>query len=264
MRNRTSKASWTIALLMLGCLVSALAQETDWRVSVDVQMVAISPANALKLVPALHDPETFERAFAKLQRMIERDEADLVGWPVVNTEGKFRNAGRPNAPKKNGGGQPWDLKKDSLWTSKSVVEARYPTEFFPPEMPGPLSVTSLPQLLRRNTGFVTTPTAFEARDLGVTLEVDGKVLVSENGDFVELAVTPQRVLSLGARDLRAIINPSGIQGIFYTPQFLSATVTSVLTVHSGRRILLGTFVETKPEAKVLLFLLKTTATRAGL
>ena len=52
-------------------------------IRVDVQMVSVSPAAALSLVPALSDEKTTEEANARLQKMIANDEATLLGWPVL-------------------------------------------------------------------------------------------------------------------------------------------------------------------------------------
>jgi hypothetical protein len=53
-------------------------------VRVEVQMASVSSADALSLVPALLEEKSTEEAFARLQRMLARDEAALLGWPVVS------------------------------------------------------------------------------------------------------------------------------------------------------------------------------------
>ena len=250
-----STAARILAILVLACVESHAADQPEWRVTLDVQMVAVSPTKALKLIPALREPATFESAFAQLQRMIEADEAELVAWPMVIAPHLSQD--RHNLDEATTLVIfPGD---DAPSISDSVVEVRYPTQFNPPSEPTTISPPGPP--LRLLPGEITTPTAFESRRTGVTLAAEA--VVSERGDFIELVVHPQRTFLLEYQTVRTAISRAGTEAIFPSPQFQTARTISRLTVRSGKRMLLGAFVEAKPEAKVLLFLMKAVAARAG-
>jgi hypothetical protein len=59
--------------------------------------------------------------------------------------------------------------------------------------------------------------------------------------------------------LHGVKTLAGVDGIIQVPQFVHAATTMNLTVRSGRRMLLGSFVLTQPAPKILLFLLKAVA-----
>src|SRR6266478_6427257 len=99
----------------------ALARETNAdtepppaNVRVEVQIVSIAPATAIKLVPELLDEKTAPEACARVQQMLAREEAKLLGWPVL-----------------------W-VKQGDRSLNESIEEIRYSTEFEPP---GPPQVT---------------------------------------------------------------------------------------------------------------------------
>jgi hypothetical protein len=256
-RSGVSKVSWALALWMFGVIASRAAEQPEWRVTLDIQMVTISPESALKLLPRLREPATFDKAFAEIQQMIERDEADLVAWPVIvaprSTEFQIPN--------------PEEIRmfispRDESATSESIFEARYPSQYLPPQVPTTIGDPgSLALLFPIHPGDVTTLGAYETRSAGVSLVAGATVF--NGGDLVELSVHPTRTLLLEYQMSRSPISPAGIIGGFPMPQFQIAQVNSHLTVRSGKRILLGTFVEEKPGAKVLLFLLKAVAARTG-
>lgn len=255
-----SMAARILTVWVLGCVTSHAADEPEWRVTLDVQMVAVLPAKALKLVPALREPATFDSAFAELQRMLESDEADLVAWPVVIVP-HLSLAHQLNLEDAAG---VVVFPPDSVGypTSESIVEARYPTQFLPPNEPTTIGPPgSLARFIQIHPGETATPTAFEMRNTGVTLAAEAEV--SEDGHFIELAVHPERTLLLEYQTIRTAISPAGIEAFFPLPQFQTAKMRSRLTVRSGKRMLLGAFVETKPEAKVLLFLMKAVTARTG-
>jgi hypothetical protein len=224
------------ALWMLGPL--ALAQKpSDWRITADLQIVAISPQQALKLVPKLSGPETFAAAFAELQGMIEREEAELAGWPVLV------GAGQEPASSKSSRGVP------------------FATEFQPPQAPG---LFGRPPTLPEDTlpwvvWGAATPTAIDTRGTGV--EFAATDTSSENGEIINLSLAARCCQLEGFQITRGIKTPAGIEGLFENPEFLENKSTVRLAVHNGRRVLLGTFVTAKPAPKVWLFLLEAVATR---
>jgi len=252
-----STAARILAIWVLACLASHAADQPEWRVTLDVQMVAITPAKALKLVPALREPATFVNAFAELQRMIESDEADLVAWPVVIVP-HLSLAHQLNL-QDAAGGTVFPPDSVDYPTSESIIEARSLSDIIPPDVPTTIGAPVF--LSQFRPGEITTLTAFEMRNTGVTLGAEA--VVSKDGDSIELEVRPERTQLLEYQALRTAITPAGIEAIFPLPQFQIAKIHSRLTVRSGRRMLLGAFVEPMPQAKVLLFLIKASAVRTG-
>lgn len=230
------------AFLLWGYFASIAAAElSPWTVRVDVQMVAISPQRALTLIPKLQDERTADAAFADIQRMIERDEAELLAWPVAIARNRMRAV------------------------AESVVEVRSPTEFDPPSGGGALPVQ--PRQLPPDTIWqpqwpiwgAIIPTAFETRNTGATLELEASV--DDKGNRIRLAIVPQFVQLNAFQEFTGSKSPAGTQGLLQRPEFSVSRTTCALTVANGRRILLSTSTETGPKQRLILYLLKAVATR---
>ncbi len=257
LRTACALAFWSFA-----SAASRAGEPSEWRVTLDVQIVAIAPERALKLVPSLRDAATFDSAFSEIQRMIEKDEADLVAWPRIITTAKSLFRGDQKADR-NANGLPIAIPEtDELANSETVIEASSPTEFLPPDEPQTFgSPGPLVRLFQIHRSETTTPTAFETRNLGVTFEAEARV--SNNGDAVELSAHVERGSLLGYDTIRTMISPARVEAIFPMPQFQISKVHSRFTMPSGKRMLLGVFVEARPASRVLLFLMKAVATPAG-
>ncbi|MHA3772988.1 hypothetical protein ACXR0O_15750 [Verrucomicrobiota bacterium sgz303538] len=230
------------AFLLCVCFSSALATEpSSWTVRVDVQMVAISPHRALTLIPKLQDERTADAAFADIQRMIERDDAELLAWPVAIARNRTRAV------------------------AESVVEVQYPTEAYPsyggqsfsaePEKPRPDAV---PRFYWPRWGAII-PNTFETRNTGATLELEASV--DEKGERIGLSIAPQFVQLIAFHEFTGSKSPAGIQGVLQRPEFSVSRTTCALTVANGRRILLSTSTETGPKKRLILYLLKAVARR---
>lgn len=122
-------------------------------------------------------------------------------------------------------------------------EFRYPTEFDPPQIPQTVSGDSGAPITP------STPTAFEMRDLGITLEVEP--VVGEGNRTVDLNLVPSSTEFEGFIDYGTDIQnslPAGINGapVFYTvtndilqPIFRTNKVTTSVSVWDGNTIVLG-------------------------
>jgi len=144
---------------------------------------------------------------------------------------------------------------------KAVVrvarEFPYPTEFNPPEVPEAQS-TSNSTLLSANSGVIsvsgtvtpTTPTAFEKRDLGVTLEVLPQI--GPDGYTIDLDLSPEVVefdgfINYGSPILGPTYN--SLTGTFSTfevtpnvinqPIFSTRKVTTSVSIWDGQTVSLG-------------------------
>lgn len=126
-------------------------------------------------------------------------------------------------------------------TREAIREFIYPTEYEPPEIPAKVNVPGAPKgdgvspeelkwmgMLR--TGY--TPTAFETRNLGGTLEVEP--IIAEDGKHVSLRFAPEIVWHTGntvwAEDKDAHGNVSKVQ----MPQMYSLRVMTAITCIDGQ------------------------------
>jgi general secretion pathway protein D len=138
-------------------------------------------------------------------------------------------------------------------------EFPYPTEFSPPEPPPPTtgltgSATALTPGTITSVGIVTpsTPTAFETRNIGVTLEVEP--IIGPDGYTIDLNLSPEVVefdgfINYGSQILGPIFNPIPDPGIIDTvvltdnvinqPIFSTRKVTTSVSIWDGQTVALG-------------------------
>lgn len=139
---------------------------------------------------------------------------------------------------------------------KIVRNFPYPTEFNPPEPPPPQTGNTGDIILTPGsiitTGVVTpsTPTAFETRDLGVTLEVEP--VVGADGYTIDLNLSPEVVefdgfVNYGSPILGAQYNPLTItidtpvltENVINQPIFSTRKVTTSVSIWDGQTVALG-------------------------
>ena len=147
-------------------------------------------------------------------------------------------------------------------TIKVIREFPYPTEFNPPQVPPPQTGQSGNG--ESSTGIVvtsgavtpSTPSAFEKRDLGVSLEVEPQV--GADNFTIDLSLSPEVVefdgfvnygsAIVGPRYDPALIaagNPSGIGTFILTPNVINQPIFSVrkvttsVSIWDGQTVALG-------------------------
>ncbi len=137
-----------------------------------------------------------------------------------------------------------------------IREFRYPTEFDPPQIPqdfGNLtSTTLLPGVASAAQSFPvtpTTPTAFETRNTGVTLEVEP--VVGPDGYTIDLNLVPQVVefegfINYGSPIQTTSTNALGVSqvnvltpNVINQPIFSTRKVTTSVSVFDGSTVMLG-------------------------
>lgn len=130
-------------------------------------------------------------------------------------------------------------------------EFRYPTEFDPPQIPQSLNATANNISYTASFAPITpsTPTAFEKRDVGITLEVEP--VVGAGNRTVDLNLVPSSVEFEGFIDYGTDIQntaPIGIGGadVFYNvpndilqPIFRTNKITTSVSVWDGNTVVLG-------------------------
>jgi len=136
-----------------------------------------------------------------------------------------------------------------------IREFRYPTEFTPPQIPqtfgNPLAVGAA---ATSSTGSFpvtpTTPTAFETRNTGVTLEVEP--VVGPDGYTIDLSLVPQVVefegfINYGSPITSSATNPlTGVAtqtvitpNVINQPIFSTRKITTSVSVFDGSTVMLG-------------------------
>lgn len=141
-----------------------------------------------------------------------------------------------------------------------VREFRYPTQFQPPQIPQTFrsDVNDNPNVIPDPTRFVTassfpvtptTPTAFETRNTGVTLEVEP--VVGPDGVTIDLNLVPQVVEFEGFINYGSPIQTTSTNGLGMTrvnvltpniinqPIFSTRKVTTSVSVWDGQTVVLG-------------------------
>lgn len=137
-----------------------------------------------------------------------------------------------------------------------VREFPYPTEFNPPEVPPPTTGsssggTSVVAGVITTSGVVTptTPTAFETRNIGVTLEVEP--IIGPDGYTIDLNLSPEVVefegfINYGSPILGPTFNAATGIGVFEVtpnvinqPIFSTRKVTTSVSVWDGQTVALG-------------------------
>ena len=123
--------------------------------------------------------------------------------------------------------------------AESIEEYIYPTEYDPPEIPHTVT------LAEGATSPVTSisATAFETRNLGVTLEADVKIL--DDDRTIEVDLAPEIVRLIGRTEW-----PNEDSEVLFSqemPTFYTQKITTQITLRHGRYGFLGT---TKPYCAV--------------
>jgi general secretion pathway protein D len=154
-----------------------------------------------------------------------------------------------------------------------IREFRYPTEFDPPQIPqdfGNIATTGLlPGVSQAAASFPvtpTTPTAFETRNTGVTLEVEP--VVGPDGYTIDLNLVPQVVefegfINYGSPIQTTSTNALGqsqinvlTENVINQPIFSTRKVTTSVSIFDGSTVMLGGLIREdvqKVEDKVPFF-----------
>ena len=210
--------------------VLATADEPKATVRVDVQIVGVSPHDAISLIPTLLAEATMPAARTQLQKMIAAGDATLLGWPFVSVSTGDRSVSETNE------------------------ESRYPVEFDPPQSPATLFSRVRPS---RPTRGEAVPTAFETRNLGVSLAVE--VSAGNAPETFLLALSGIRTQKVGFKRHRKQASDLGVEGVMEQPEFLTSNFTTQLSVRDGQPVLLHVSVVQKPKPYVELWILRTTS-----
>lgn len=228
----------------LGGFKPAPSDPAVFNIHIEMQVVAIQETDALPLIEQMKDPAQIEKANGVIQDMIGKKRATLIGWPMLIAKSGQRAV------------------------VENITEIRYATEFSPPQGIAPAVQAPEPALpaggapkkdaaakaAAANNGDVC-PTAFETRNVGVTLEIEA-VLDADSME-IEIQMAPQHVRLLHFDKL--VTETDGRKIAIEQPRFESSKMNTNMSVQSGQRILLGSFRVTEPADHIELFIFKATA-----
>ncbi|MDB6155668.1 MAG: hypothetical protein JWL90_4121 [Chthoniobacteraceae bacterium] len=115
-------------------------------------MIVLPQKNALRLLPLLNDSTKIEAGYLEIQDLIKSGDAELAAELVAKAVDGAKGV------------------------SKSVEEIRYPTEFDPPQLPVNVAKEKQLETFKAWPVVGVTPTRFETREVGATLEFTASVL----------------------------------------------------------------------------------------
>lgn len=215
------------------------AEKPVQPLKVEVLMVAVKPSTSLTLLPKLRREKSVNGAFQELWRMIKSGEAELLGWPNVR------------------------VRTGEISSSETAEEVRFTVEEDPPH--GPPVFGNPPPPPRVNPfrysqyGWgILTPTAFDTRNTGPTLEV--KALATHADGRIMLSAVARDIRLVKFHEFAGLKDLNGNVGAKVQPEFAALVFASTFSVRNGKWTLLSSFVEQKPQSRVVLFLLRAVST----
>ncbi len=193
-------------------------------------MAAMPQEKLLPLLPDLRDAKKIDGAVDQVLAAIQRKEAILTGYPSVNTVDRVRGV------------------------SETILEKRYPTEFEPPQEPTTFgAATPAKPSALVDSVISATPTAFETRNVGVTLEVEPSV---DDRGIIRIDLVPSRVELLGFDAYEGVKTSSGHIVKADQPLFFTSKTTATVCVSNGQRRLIGVQLLEQPKGYMEVFILQ--------
>lgn len=197
---------------------------------IEVMIVQLPKAVAVRFLPQLLDPKQIDAAAAKLLEMTGGERARLVEWPMVVTRNGERGV------------------------SESVDEIRYATEFAggrtikenladialfseiqKQPVPGEVKQPAIPRGVA--AAIDPIPTSFETRNVGVVLEANPSI--DPFTMVIDTQLFCQHVHYAGME--KATIETQGRKIAVEHPRFHTAKTSTSVATRSGQRLLLGSF-----------------------
>jgi len=226
---------FALLLLEAPCV---LAQEgrpgsANTNIFVEMQIVAIPKDIAVPLARDLMDKEKIEGAWLRIQELLDKKTAKLIGWPMVTTQSGQRAV------------------------FEAIEEFRYASEYLPGVIDFYSSdekgaVTKLPANIER-TQFNGTPSNFETRNIGVTLEVEPTLSADEK--TVAMDIVPQHIVLKEMTRTSVEKEKTHEKIVVEQPQFATMKVYTKLVLKAGGRILMGVYPATEYPDHLELFIL---------
>jgi hypothetical protein len=225
------------------------AEHLPPNVFVELQIVDLPRKVALPLVRSLADPRKMEEGYARVQDLLDKGTAKLIGWPTMTVRNEQRAVVEATdeyryATAFSPGG-----------TSVSVTEQ--PNEPTPGEaQPQTQTQAQVIKLVPVVEGaeFNAVPTEFETRNLGVTLEAEPEI--AADGMALELNLVVKHTWRKGV--IKSVLENEKTHDRVAAeqPEFCSNQITASLALQSGERTLLGVYPAPEPADHLELFFLR--------
>jgi hypothetical protein len=215
----------------------AFPEPSKLNIFVEMQIVAIPRETAIPLIRDLMDKDKIETAYLRIQDLLEKKTAKLIGWPTLITQSGSRA------------------------TTEAVQEFRYATEYTPgviefyvPDKDAAAggAAGKLPADIER-TQFNGSPTAFETRNTGVTLEIEPTLSADQKRIAVNIVPQHIRLNRMAKSTIEKEKTHEKI--VVEQPEFDTFRTMTAFTLKSGERILMGVYPTSEPPDHLELFIL---------
>jgi Flp pilus assembly secretin CpaC len=188
-------------------------------ITVELQVFSMARTQAVETVFAKPTGTNFADVLRTVEALVAAKKATLVATPSVTTMSGEKA------------------------TIESLLEHRYPTEFEPPQIPQQIGtggtttkVTTTTSVTEETTTVPrtsSTPTAFDTRNMGLTLEVEP--VASEDRKEIHISLVPQIVALQGTVKYKTDNN-----GEIEQPEFYTKKIRTAVLVKNGGIAFLGT------------------------
>ena len=210
----------------------------------DLFIARLPEARALELLPSLRDEAQCGAMQKKIIEMIAKKEADLVDCQTIITKSGQRSI------------------------AENIRAIRYPAEYStmtdptkePTKVPDP--ATYIPPAFPSNP---RTPTAFESKDVGITLELEPTL--REDGQHVDLQLDAKHSTLLGWSKITVDVDAGKRGGKQHVtveqPELQTLQVRTNIVATAGGSVLLGVHKLQTATQQVEVFILTTTVLKSG-
>lgn len=199
------------------------AEPSDTNIFVEMQIVEMPRDLALPLLRDFSDKTKTEAAVAHVQELLDKGAAKLVAWPMITTHSGVRAV------------------------FEAIDELRYASEYMygstdlyltaePGKAEGAVKQIS-PEMTAQQQD--AAPTAFETRNVGVTLEVEP--VLSADGKLIDLNLVPQHVHLKGMTKIAVTHEKPHDTVTFEQPEFDTLKTTAGLSLKSGEHVFMGAY-----------------------
>ena len=200
---------FTATALCLGWTSPAWAKDDELSVRVQVEFFELSHELMTELMAVDHPPADNDLR-KQLAALVKKKTARIIETQVVTA--------------RNGKGT----------TVEAIEEFTYPTEYEPAEIPTEVNVVkdedNKVTIDARDVATGPTPTAFETRNLGSTLQVEPNV--GEDGETIDLRFSPELVYHVRNEVWAEWSGKTGDADIVM-PIFYSMRCSGAITIRSG-------------------------------
>ena len=233
-----------------------LADE-KWLIRVEGMMIAVPVESAFSHLPGLRDSSHFDETWAKLQALLGKRDAKLLGWPIAlcgnrkrGTSSTVEEARYPDSENPFRSSRPFRTvagrKPPDPMRAFYKIMAHLSFYHYPDGSPAPLA------------SGVKVPQSFETQNVGAWLDAQA---FTEDGSLIELDVGLNYGTNLGFRQIPGEQSQIGTRATMSIADIHTHTSTAKVLVQSGKPVLLSSSFVTEPEPRVIISIIKASRPR---